>query len=147
MLFPFEQDDVQDAKQTIGTGSRIVVTRRADARLLIADDDVKFRQTVVEILSPYFDVIEVPSGEQAIHVVETTMVDLALFDMNMDLLTGLDAIRWVREHQLEIPCILMSSDITLEIETEARELDAFSVIRKPPRRSQLLDTIHCALEI
>jgi len=120
---------------------------RREARLLIADDDRAFRGTVVEILSPYFNVIDVPSGEEAIQVVETTLVDLALFDLNMDLLSGLDAIRWVREHQLEIPCILMSSEVTLEIEVLARELDTFSVIRKPPRRAHLLDTIHCALEI
>jgi len=116
-------------------------------RLLIADDDRAFRGTVVEILSPYFQVIDVPSGEEAIQVVENMSVDLALFDLNMNLLTGLDAIRWVREHQLEIPCILMSSEVTLEIEIQARELDTFSVIRKPPRRAHLLDTIHCALEI
>lgn len=120
---------------------------RREARLLIADDDRAFRNTVVEILSPHFKVIDVPSGEEAIQVVERTVVDLALFDLNMDLLSGLDAIRWVREHQLEIPCILMSSEVTLEIETRARELDTFSVIRKPPRLAHLLDTIHCALEI
>lgn len=124
-----------------------IENNRTETRLLIADDDCAFRRTVVEILLPYFTVIDVPSGEDAIHVVETVQVDVAIFDMNMDLLTGLDAIRWVREHQLEIPCILMSSDVTLEIETQARELDTFSVIRKPPRRAHLLDIIHCALEI
>ncbi|WP_437185982.1 response regulator [Planctomicrobium sp. SH668] len=125
----------------------MVAGRRESARLLLADDDVAFRQTVAAILSPYFEVIQVPSGEQAIDVVRTTPVDLALFDMNMEILTGLDAIRWFREHHLELPCILMSSDVTAEIEIQARELETFSVIRKPPRRAHLLDTIHCALEI
>lgn len=125
----------------------MVATKREERRLLVADDDRAFRETVVEILSPFFEVIDVPSGEEAIQVVESTAVDLALFDLNMNLLTGLDAIRWVRERQLEIPCILMSSEITIEIEDQARQLDAFSIIRKPPRRGHLLDTIHCALEI
>lgn len=125
----------------------MVACKNPEARLLVADDDLAFRKTVVEILAPYFEVIEVPSGERAIQVVETTMVDLALFDMNMDLLTGLDAIRWLREQKLHLPCILMSADVTMEIETQARELEAFSVIRKPPRRAHLLDIIHCALEI
>lgn len=125
----------------------MVAMKRQEPRLLIADDDRAFRETVVEILSPFFEVIDVPSGEEAIQIVESTTVDLALFDLNMELLTGLDAIRWVRQRQLEIPCILMSSEITCEIEDQARQLDAFSIIRKPPRRIQLLDTIHCALEI
>jgi NarL family two-component system response regulator YdfI len=134
-------------KLALGEALVMVATKREERRLLVADDDRAFRETVVEILSPFFEVIDVPSGEEAIQVVESTAVDLALFDLNMNLLTGLDAIRWVRERQLEIPCILMSSEITIEIEDQARQLDAFSIIRKPPRRGHLLDTIHCALEI
>lgn len=134
-------------KVALGEALVMVATKREERRLLVADDDRAFRETVVEILSPFFEVIDVPSGEEAIQVVESTAVDLALFDLNMNLLTGLDAIRWVRERQLEIPCILMSSEITIEIEDQARQLDAFSIIRKPPRRGHLLDTIHCALEI
>lgn len=125
----------------------IVALKRHAARLLIADDDPGFRRAVVEIVEPYFATIAVPSGEEAIQVVETTEVDLALFDMNMQILSGLDAIRWVREHRLNLPCILMSGNVTAELESLALELDTFSVLRKPPRRDQLLDTIHCALEL
>jgi CheY-like chemotaxis protein len=115
--------------------------------LLIADDDTAFRKTVVEILQPYFHTIDVPSAEEAIQVVGTETVDLALFDMNMNLLTGLDAIRWIRAQRLELPCILMSAHVTEELESQALQLEAFSVLRKPPRKDQLLDTIHWALEL
>jgi DNA-binding NtrC family response regulator len=125
----------------------MVLSMRRENRLLIADDDTAFRKTVVEILQPYFRTIEVPSAEEAIQVVGTETVDLALFDMNMQILTGLDAIRWIREQRLELPCILMSAHVTEELESQALQLEAFSVLRKPPRRDQLLDTIHCALEL
>lgn len=125
----------------------MVADRRSDRCLLIADDDAAFRQTVVEILEPYFRTIAVPTGEHAIRVFEDRSVDLALFDMHMPLLTGLEAIRWIREHELQLPCILMSSEVTEELESRALELETFSVLRKPPRRSQLLDTIHGALEL
>ncbi|SFI27080.1 response regulator [Planctomicrobium piriforme] len=125
----------------------MVAIRRLDACLLIAEDDDAFRQTVVEIVEPYFRTIAVPSGEQAIQVVESTPVHLALFDLNMHLLSGLDAIRWLRDHHLGFPCILMSADVTDEIELQAHQLKTFSVLRKPVRRAQLLDTIHCALEL
>lgn len=117
------------------------------ARLLIADDDPGFRETVAEILRPYFRTIDVESAEQAIRVVETTDVDVALFDMNMHLLTGLDAIRWIKQHRSQLPCILMTADLTEELECEAQSLETFSVLRKPPPREQLLDTIHGALEL
>ena len=118
-----------------------------EACLLIADDDPVFRETVIEIVEPYFETIAVPSGEHAIQVVESKLVDLALFDMSMHVLSGLDVIRWMRARQLALPCILMSGDVTQELEQQALELETFSVLRKPPGREQLLDTIHCALEL
>ncbi|MCA8997480.1 MAG: response regulator [Planctomycetaceae bacterium] len=118
-----------------------------DVRLLIADDDPIFRETVVEIVEPYFETIAVESGEQAIEVVESSPVDLALFDMHMHLVTGLDVIRWMRRQQVMLPCILMSSQVTGELESQARELETFSVLRKPPRRESLLDTIQHALKL
>ncbi len=128
-------------------GQTVVAIRRSDACLLIADDNDAFREAVVEIVEPFFRTIAVPSGEQAIQVVETTPVHLALFDLNMQVLSGLDAIRWLRERQLELPCILMSANVTDEIELQAQKLDTISVLRKPVRREILLDVIHLALEL
>ncbi|WP_437206279.1 response regulator [Planctomicrobium sp. SH664] len=120
---------------------------RRNVRLLIADDDPGFRETVVEIVSPYFETVAVESAEQALEIVESEIIDLALFDMHMQILSGLDAIRWMRRHRLDLPCILMSSDVTDEMRTQAQALRTFSVLRKPPRRDQLLDTIQGALEL
>lgn len=116
-----------------------------DLQLLIADDDPVFRETVLEIVEPYFPTIAVDSAERAIEVVESVPVDLALFDMHMHVLSGLDAIRWLRRRQVELPCILMSSHVTDELETQAMELNTFSVLRKPLRRDRLLEIIRLAL--
>lgn len=125
----------------------MLAASRLPARLLIADDDVALRDTLVEMVQPYVQPIAVGSAEAAIEVMGTTVVDVALFDMNMSVLTGLDAIRWLRAHRLTLPCILMSAHVTAELETHAQQLAAFSVLRKPLGRTQLLDTIHCALEL
>lgn len=101
----------------------------------------------MEIVEPYFETIAVPSGEAAIEVIERRLVSVGLFDMHMPVLTGLDVIRRVRQLCEDLPCILMSADLTSELELQARRLDAVSVLRKPLTRKQLLDTIHCALEV
>lgn len=118
-----------------------------DVQLLVADDDEAFRETVLEILAPRFQIIAVESAEEALEVVSSTEVHLALFDLHMHLMSGLDAIRWLRKNHLKIPCILMTSDMSPDIEDQALQLDTFSVLRKPPRQQQLIDTIHCALEL
>ena len=137
-----------DLKQMDQRGAIPMVTIEIpDVQLLVADDDRAFRETVVEILAPRFHIIAVESAEQALEIFGTTDVHLALFDMHMHVMSGLDAIRWLRENQLEIPCILLTSDLSPEIEDQAHELQTFSVLRKPPRQQQLIDTISCALEL
>ena len=118
-----------------------------EPRLIFADDDPAFRQTVVEILEPYFDTLAVESGEQAIEIVNTYPVDLAIFDMHMHELTGLETIQLLRSKKLMLPCILMSGNVTPEIELEAERLNTYSVIRKPPQKSDLINTIQRALEV
>jgi len=115
--------------------------------LLIADDDRAFRETVIELLQPHFQAIGVDSGEQAIEVVESTNVDLVIFDMHMHVMSGLDAIRWLKQHDVDLPCILLTSDLSEEIESQAYELETFRVLRKPPRRQHLIDTIQGALKL
>lgn len=118
-----------------------------NAHLLIADDDLAFRETVIELLEPYFPTVAVESGEKAIEVVERIQVDLMILDMHMHLMTGLDTIRWLKEHDFDLPCILMSSEVSDELEAMAYDLEAFKVLRKPPRRKQLIDTIEHALKL
>ncbi|MEW4487896.1 response regulator [Thalassoglobus sp. JC818] len=119
----------------------------ASPQLLVADDDCAFRETVLELLEPHFQTIAVECAEHAIEVVSTTSIDVVILDMHMHVMTGLEAIRWLREHQSRLPCILMTSDLSRELEAEAYGLEAFSVLRKPPRAQHLIDTINCALEL
>ena len=118
-----------------------------DVQVLIADDDPAFRITIVELLDPYFRTIDVQSGEEALEVVERAPVNFALFDLHMHLLTGLETVRKLRADDRHVPWILMSSDINTQIESEALTLEAACVLRKPPRRIELLDTIRNALKL
>jgi CheY-like chemotaxis protein len=118
-----------------------------DIRLLLADDDSRFRETVIELLDPHFEIIAVESGEQAIEVVESQIVSAAILDMHMHCLTGLDTLRVLREREPGLPCILMSSEVTAALESAAHDLQVFSVLRKPPTRSVLLETISGALQL
>jgi CheY-like chemotaxis protein len=118
----------------------------APYQLLIADDDDDFRQTVCEIFAPFFRLIEAGSGEEAIEVVTREEVHLALFDMHMKQLTGLDALRQLRALHIVAPCIIVTSDDTQALRDDARQAAAFSVLRKPVTRRVLLSTVACAVE-
>lgn len=117
-----------------------------EIRLLVADDDPGFRETVTDFLHPHYETIAVGSGEEAIEVVERRTIHLVLMDVHMHLLSGVETVRIVRSIQDELPCILITSDLSEGIVESARDGGAYAVLRKPPQRRQLLKTITSALE-
>lgn len=118
---------------------------RQDFRLLVADDDAAFRETVQDILSPHFETIAVGSGEEAIQVVERRVVHLVLMDVHMHVLSGVEAVRIVKTIRAELPCILITSDVTERLREQALRERVYAVLEKPPSQRQLLTTIGDAL--
>lgn len=114
-------------------------------RLLIADDDATFRETLRLILEPCFELVEAESGEQAITIVEYRRVDIALLDMNMQQMTGLETLRFIKTLDEQTPCILVTADVTDRLLREAEEAEAFSVLSKPITRSELVETVQTAI--
>lgn len=119
---------------------------QSNYQLLVADDDDAFRQAVCEIFAPYFRLIEAESGEEALHVVARQEVHLALFDMHMKELSGLEALRQLRALHIVAPCILITADYTEELRDDAEQAAAFSVLRKPVTRRDLVATVAQAVE-
>jgi len=114
-------------------------------QLLIADDDAAFRQTLRMILEPCFELVEAESGEEAISIVEYRPVDIALLDMNMQQLTGLETMRFIKTVNEQAPCILVTGDVSETLIRDAEEADAFSVLSKPVSRSELVGTVQTAI--
>ena len=115
-------------------------------QLLIADDDPAMRETLVEMLRPNFETIDVSSGEDAIEVVEQQEIDLVLLDVHMPIVTGIEALRIVRALRNELPCILMSANWTDRLRTEAIASRVSAVLEKPMTRQELVTTVTTALD-
>lgn len=115
-------------------------------QLLIADDDDAFRGTLCEIFEPFFRLIEAQSGEEAIQRAIHEEVHLALFDMHMQRLTGLEALRQLKEIHMVAPCILITADYTTELCDDAAEAQAFTVLKKPISRRELMTTVATAVD-
>ena len=116
-----------------------------DYRVLIADDDRGFRETLEIILEPYFLTLTVECAEQAIEVVEHDPIDLVLFDMHMHVLTGLEAVGIVKKLRAELPCILITADFTETLRMQALAAHAHAVLKKPVARRDLLLQVGTAL--
>ena len=118
---------------------------RQPLQLLIADDDAGFRETLRNLFQDGFETHEVGSGEEAIELAESQPVDLALVDMHMRRLTGLETVRLLKRVHAATPCILITSDVSEQLRRDALAAQAHEILSKPIRRRLLLKSVSIAL--
>ena len=115
--------------------------------LLITDDDLAFRETLQTVFEPQgCRTLTAADGEEALAIVESQEVHLALLDMHMPKLTGLETIRRLKQLRALLPCILMSAHLDETILEQARVVQAFSVLAKPMTSSEIRSIVRRALE-
>ncbi len=114
--------------------------------LLVTDDDKAFRKVVCEGLQRRgFRVIEACDGREALDLIARSRVHVAVVDVHMPNVTGLDVIRHLHERPSSLPCVLMSAELNDEIRQEAERMCAYDVLSKPLRLSQLTSVVFHAL--
>jgi DNA-binding NtrC family response regulator len=114
--------------------------------ILITDDDRGVRDVLAEIVeSRGFRTYQASCGEEALEIVESEPVHLAMFDMHMPGMTGLETLQLVRQVNALLPAILITADATLEIMRQAFHAHVFSVIPKPVNKNVVLNTMIRAL--
>ena len=114
--------------------------------ILIADDDTSCRQALRDIMEPEgFRTLMASSGEEALDIVCQVDVHLALLDMHMPTLTGLETLQLVRQIKGMLPAILITADATESLIRQACQMHCYSVIPKPLSKSVVLYTVVRAL--
>lgn len=115
--------------------------------LLIADDDLAFRETLQGVFEPQgYRTWLAGNGEEALDIVRSKEVHLVLLDMHMPKLSGLETLRLVKQFKALLPCIILSADLDDLLIEQARLARAFSVLRKPVTRHQITLSVRQALE-
>ncbi|TWU21013.1 Response regulator MprA [Novipirellula galeiformis] len=114
--------------------------------LLVTDDDSAFRRVVCEgLMRRGFEVSEASDGDEALHVIRSKRVHLALVDVHMPRVTGLELMRQLADTPDRPACVLMSAEMDEAIRREAESMQAYQVLSKPIRLHQLCDVVLGAL--
>jgi two-component system chemotaxis response regulator CheY len=117
-----------------------------DYSILIADDDTDCRQALRDIMEPEgFRTLLASSGEEALDIVREVDVHLALLDMHMPTLTGLETLQLARQIKSILPAILITGDASESLMRQACQLRCYSVIPKPVSKNMVLYTVLRAL--
>ncbi|GAB3019538.1 sigma-54 dependent transcriptional regulator [Niabella terrae] len=117
------------------------------AHILVIDDEAAIRKTLTEILSfEGYKIDEAADGEQALKLLEQHKYDLALCDIKMPKMDGVEFLKKATELTPDMPVIMISGHGTIETAVEAVKKGAYDFISKPPDLNRLLITIKNALE-
>ncbi|GJD93930.1 response regulator transcription factor [Methylobacterium iners] len=116
-------------------------------RLLVCDDDVSLRDTLVEQLDLYDEFIVVSEGDAkgAINRVADERIDLAVMDLGLPDMDGREAVRAMRRNGYRGPVILLTAHVSEEDTVEGLEAGANDYVTKPFKFAVLLARIRAHL--
>jgi two-component system LytT family response regulator len=115
-------------------------------RIVIADDERPARAFLRNLLDGFEDVEivgEAENGAEAVELIEKTRPDLALLDLNMPEVGGLEAVKMIRKNILPLIAFVTAYD---EFAVQAFELNAVDYLLKPVERGRLRETLNRAHE-
>ncbi|MCX6081166.1 MAG: response regulator [Chloroflexi bacterium] len=116
-------------------------------RILILDDDPSLLVTLRDILKDKgFEPVPVQTGAAALAQVEQQPVDVALIDLRLGDISGLEALQGIKTRCPKAECILMTGYASQSSAIEAIQLGAYGFFQKPFDMEELLLSIHRALE-
>jgi len=116
-------------------------------KVLIIDDEKSIRTTLREILEyEKFEVEEAKDGEEGFQLLQKGNFDIALCDIQMPKLTGMELLQKAQDSGIDCQFIMISAHGTIETAVEATKIGAYDFIQKPPDLNRLLLALRNALD-
>ncbi|MEJ2565725.1 MAG: response regulator [Gammaproteobacteria bacterium] len=114
-------------------------------RILIADDDRLILSTLGQGLRDAgYEIYEATDGKAAVHICETLNPELAILDMRMPGMSGVEAAHLIRQ-ETTVPFIFLSAYNDKEVVQLAVQEGALAYLVKPVDIPQIIPTIEAAL--
>jgi DNA-binding NtrC family response regulator len=117
------------------------------AKILVIDDEKTIRDALRDILEyEGYDVDEAKDGQEGLDMVLASLYDVALCDIKMPKMDGLDVLLKAKEEGVITQFVMVSAFGNVENAVEATKRGAFDFITKPPDLNRLLVTVRNAIE-
>jgi two-component system sensor histidine kinase/response regulator len=116
-------------------------------RILVIDDDLALRKGCRRALSRYgFQVDVAATGRQGLSKIQEHDYSLALIDVMMPDIGGLELLATIREQRPDIICIIITGYATVELAVDAMKQGAYDFIAKPFSDDNLFLAVQKGLE-
>ena len=117
----------------------------ARPRILVADDEEGIRESLKLILSGYYDVTFAADGEETLSKLTRERFSLALLDIKMPKLDGLEIMKRLKQEQIQTPVLILTAYQSVELAKEAIKLGARDYLPKPFDREQILEAVRSVI--
>lgn len=116
------------------------------SKILVVDDEPNMLAAFEEILGGLeHEVATARRAETAIDELRRTPFDLVVLDIQLPGMSGLEALRRIKQDQPKLPVVVITGHGTMSTAIEATKLGAFDYQLKPIEPEQILTTIEKAL--
>ncbi|MGB2867510.1 MAG: sigma-54 dependent transcriptional regulator [Bacteroidota bacterium] len=116
--------------------------------ILIVDDEESITYLLKTELEdqPEFEADVASNGADAINLVQSRVYDVALLDVKMPRVSGLEVLKHIKEHSPTTQVIMLTNIVDVKIAIETTKLGAYDYVSKPYDSTELLATIRRAIE-
>jgi len=114
--------------------------------ILVVDDEAQIRHALRGVLTDEgFEVVEAENGGRALELLDKQTPRLAIVDIWMPEVDGIELVRRMRDRAPELPIIVISGHGTIETAVRVIRLGAFDFLEKPFELDVLLKVVGRAL--
>jgi len=113
-------------------------THQGGLRILFADDEAHLRDLMqMELPRLGHEVTVCPDGAAALRALEKGSYDVALLDLRMPGLTGIEVLGKIRQLNPETQVVILTGQATVDTAVQALRLGAFDYLTKPCKWAEL----------
>ena len=111
-------------------------------KILLVDDEVKFLKAVAERLGMKgFDVTTADNGEGAVHAARQGGFDVAVLDLQMPGMDGMQVLKILKQNHKFIEIIMLTGHATVDSAVECTKLGVFKYLEKPYDFDKLVEAL------
>ncbi|MGE4552491.1 MAG: response regulator [Desulfovibrionaceae bacterium] len=118
------------------------MTAHETTLVLVVDDEPEFRSNMIRLLAAAGVLAEAAAdGEEALERLATGRYDVALLDVRMPGMDGVEVVRRIRDKGLDVDAILLTGHASIDDAVQAMNLGAADYLLKPVRTSTVAGKI------
>jgi two-component system nitrogen regulation response regulator NtrX len=115
--------------------------------ILIVDDEESVRKSLADVMRDEgYEVVTAASGKEGIDLLHEAQPSIALLDIAMPDMDGIETLRRLKEIRPDLPVVMITGHGTIETAVKTTKLGAYDFIVKPPELQHLTLVVQHGIE-